>query len=194
MTSFNLNDYIKAPDIDNDSADTLPLWVSDASEKVKAAYTVAVTMEKNIRKKIDSGENLSAKNRKLVLAQIASAVSVDRSYLTERRTPNICRFVKETNEDLEKFWTRHNSKASGRSSVTKKSLTKDLMKYKRLYLFERDKNYSEAVSAMLESELYGKSTRMVQKCAELENRNEQLNKTISNLRSKLRLYEVKKVT
>lgn len=191
MTKFNIKNFTNPTE--ECSPISEPDWLHKATDKVRFAYNIATTKFNSISKNIDNGVDLSPKGRKLVLAQIALEVDVDRSYLTPRRTPDFCNLIKDYNADLENIWADKNRSKKKGSSSSKTELQKELAKYKRLYVSEREKNYSDQISKLLESELYGRGKRMAQKCADLEEDNKRLNETVSNLRSKLRGYTIKSV-
>ena len=191
MTKFNIKKFTKPTEECYPMLE--PDWLKGVTDKVRSAYYIANTMFDSIRKNINNDVDLSLNDRKLIVSQIALEVDFHRCNLTRRREPDFCNFIEECNADLENIWTDKNRGRKKGSSITKSELQKELSKYKKLYISEREKNYSDQITQLLESELYGPGKRMAQKCADLEEDNKNLYETISNLRSRLRSYTIKKI-
>lgn len=190
MTKFDLKNFTN-PKPAIDSKDTAPDWLNDASSKIKHGHSTALGMFDSIKNKIISGEHLNIKDRRLVLAKIAKKIGVDRSYLTKRRTPEFCNLILELNNELDSIWSKI---TPNKSKVNSKDYyQKELTKYKNLYNVERDKQYSEVITEMLNSELYSKSKRMSKMYSDLKVENLELHEKVSTLQSKLRSYIITKV-
>jgi hypothetical protein len=190
MTKFDLKNFTN-PKSAIDSKDTTPDWLNDASKKIKLGYSTALVMFDSIKNRIISGEHLNIKDRRLVLAKIAKGIGVDRSYLTKRRTPEFCNLILELNNELDSIWSKI---TPNKNKVNSKDYyQKELTKYKNLYNIERDKQYSEVITEMLNSELYSKSKRMSKMYSDLKVENLELHEKVSTLQSRLRSYIITKV-
>lgn len=191
MTKFNISNFKKSKTIESNDF-THPQWVTGSSSKVKDAYQVTLKMFDDLKSKIESGESVGIKERKLVPAQIAKEIDVDRSYLTPRRTQKLCSFIDELNQELNSLWKKQNPKKAQKPQ-SKTDLQKEITKYKKLYTEERDRNYSDAISELLASEFYGPNKRLRKKYHDLQVENVELNDKVSSLTSRLRSYTIKGV-
>lgn len=192
MNKFDLKNFA-APEQNENSATTKePIWVQSSSDTVKQAYDCSLKMFDEIKQNIESKIPLKVKDRKLVLATIAVKVNVDRSALTPRRTPMLCDFVKELNDELEDLWSKLNSKKITQTQ-TKDTLRKELSRYKRLYKMEQDKNYSDAITMMLKDELCVTNKNLIQKYTDMKVENEELKEKVSTLTARLRAYTIRGV-
>ncbi len=192
MSKFDLKKFQQQSLPKNEENHEQPDWVTNSSEKVKLAYQEAERTFEGIKIKMELGEDLNVKDSRLVLAKIANEIDVSRSYLTHRRTPELCKLVQKYNEQLDKLWQSHKPKAKGKS-LSKEELIKELSKTKRLLKEERDSNYSEAIIAGLESELHNSGKKLANKCADLSAEIEELRKINGAMKSRLRAYTIKSV-
>lgn len=196
MSQFDISNFTKpSPAPQGAQAKALtarePSWVAHATPKVKASYHAVLEVYDEITEKIKDKQKLPINERKIILAQIAKKIGVDRSYLTKRRTRELYDLVhKDLNIRLQRLWKKHSTTKSGRR-FSKSELEVKLTKTKRLLAEERDKNYSEAISKALRSELYGSQKKLADKCVKLQAENKELREKMENMRSQFRKDHIK---
>ncbi|MCF4174886.1 hypothetical protein [Vibrio sp. McD22-P3] len=190
MSKFDIGNFRT---ISKAEVEATPQWVIESSQTVQDAYAHVGKMYSRIKHRIQNEVgDIAINDRKIVLSRVAHAAGVDRSYITKRRTPLLCRHIDELNVQLELYFNKY-AKKKPKDSKSKRALAAELARYKKLYKDEVDKNYSQALTDALNSELSESSRRLVAKNQELIRDNQELQDKVSNLTNKLRTLSIKRI-
>ena len=115
MSKFQLDNFISKtenieksdpfPDfIESELKDNLIGWLSRATDKQSKSLNVVLEIYHEITSKIENKIDLKINERKIILSRVAEIAGVDKSNLTERRTPELCALVHELNIELQRLW------------------------------------------------------------------------------------------
>lgn len=190
MSRFSLTNFLaESQALNNDTV--IPSWVESSSVKAQLAYQEVLNEEQKILELIASGKTLSSKEKRIIPATIAKNIAVDRSYIVRRRLPELCSLIELKNEELESLYSAKHRNL--KSLDSKSSLARELAKFKRLLKEERDKNLSQIITEILKSGQFEESSRVAERCADLEAENKELLKANASLRSRLRIYTMKRI-
>lgn len=190
--SIDLSQFSKHISVTQDS---IPRWVSEGSSKIQQLYQEVQKERDIVLSKIkNEGGRLSIKDRKIVPSRLAKACSVDRSYLTSRRVPDLMSYIEQINDDLENAWAHRTNRISGLKSLSRKELESEVSNLKRLNQrllkdgLKRD--LERAIEALgLEDRL-----ELVAEADNLKKLLQEKNDIIANLRSQLREATLKSVS
>lgn len=178
--SFTLDSYAIPT-----SDEVKPDWVKSALTSL--LYDNVIKTFFKIQQSIECGENLSIKDRKIVLRRIAKASSVDPSALSERRHPQLIDFIKQKNLQLQELWLASSAEKyrSGRKKKKEeilsdcKAMAVEIQRLTSLSL-------SEALQAVINSQLTETHRNLVLLIETLKSENQELKERNSALSEQLR--------
>ena len=187
---FSLDDFKKtknSPELDS-SEEKLPYWVDPEKPKIISLYNGVLIEFKRVKKLIESGINISPKQRKIVNLEVCKHADVVKSYLRADRqdTKRILEFIVEKNELLQELWSKKNSlKRSSGSKLLRSELEiqNKLLKQENAKLLEW--NAKEYFQQWVDSFLINDSKRMVAKIEDLQSQVDQLNEENIKLKAEI---------
>lgn len=201
MSKFQLDNFISKtgnveksdtfPDfIESELKDNLIGWLSRATDKQSKSLNVVLETYHEIISKIEKKIDLKINERKIILSRVAEIAGVDKSNLTERRTPELCALVHELNIEIQRLW-KLTSRKSKTTQLTKKELAQELTRVKRELANERDKNIGKILTAFLNNSIYSEKKTLADKNAQLENEVIELQKQNAQLKVLLKSHNLK---
>ncbi len=201
MSKFQLDNFISKtenieksdpfPDfIDRELKDNLIGWLSRATDKQSKSLNVVLEIYHEITSKIEKKIDLKINERKIILSRVAEIARVDKSNLTERRTPELCALVHELNIELQRLW-KLTSRKSKTTQLTKKELAQELTRVKRELDNERDKNIGKILTDLLNNSIYSEKKTLADKNAQLEDEVIELQKQNAQLKVLLKSHNLK---
>lgn len=201
MSKFQLDNFISKtenieksdpfPDfIDSELKDNLIGWLSRATDKQSKSLNVVLETYHEITSKIEKKIDLKINERKIILSRVAEIAGVDKSNLTDRRTPELCALVHELNIELQRLW-KLTSRKSKTTQLTKKELAQELTRVKRELDNERDKNIGKILTDLLNNSIYSEKKTLADKNAQLENEVIELQKQNAQLKVLLKSHNLK---
>lgn len=201
MSKFQLDNFISKtgnveksdtfPDfIESELKDNLIGWLSRATDKQSKSLNVVLETYHEIISKIEKKIDLKINERKIILSRVAEIAGVDKSNLTERRTPELCALVHELNIEIQRLW-KLTSRKSKTTQLTKKELAQELTRVKRELANERDKNIGKILTALLNNSIYSEKKTLADKNAQLENEVIELQKQNAQLKVLLKSHNLK---
>ena len=201
MSKFQLDNFISKtenieksdpfPDfIDRELKDNLIGWLSRATDKQSKSLNVVLEIYHEITSKIENKIDLKINERKIILSRVAEIAGVDKSNLTERRTPELCALVHELNIELQRLW-KLTSRKSKTTQLTKKELAQELTRVKRELDNERDKNIGKILTDLLNNSIYSEKKTLADKNAQLEDEVIELQKQNAQLKVLLKSHNLK---
>lgn len=201
MSKFQLDNFISKtgnveksdpfPDfIESELKDNLIGWLSSATDKQSKSLNVVLETYHEIISKIEKKIDLKINERKIILSRVAEIARVDKSNLTERRTPELCALVRELNIELQRLW-KLTSRKSKTTQLTKNELAQELTRVKRELANERDKNIGKILTALLNNSIYSEKKTLADKNAQLENEVIELQKQNAQLKVLLKSHNLK---
>jgi hypothetical protein len=163
----------------------IPSWAKLSSTKL--LYENVVKNFNKIYQAIQAGENLSIKDRKIVLRRIAIQSNFDPSSLSKRRQPQLFDFINKHNLLLQELWDASLSRKyrSGRKKKKEEVINdnrKMAIELKRVTSLE----ISHALTEMIKSELTEAHQKLVANIEELKFENDVLREQNSALNTQLR--------
>lgn len=191
-TKFDLNtfklDKAKSA-VENDKT---PGWVENGSEMTKVLYRSALQVRLDIIEKINAGVKLSVTDRRIVNKRLADMNGVDPSTITERRQSDLIEYIRNVNKELAELWSNKNKKkCRGVKALSKVELEKELVLLRKENKALEQKFCKESIEHALEQVFLQSQLELSQKITDLNQILEEKNETISQLRSKLRKYQIK---
>lgn len=78
-----------------------PAWLADQNDTIRHLFSIVLEQALAIRNKIEDGEDLGARSRRLSLRKLSESVGKNTTYLNGRDYPEFTAFVESTNSDLE---------------------------------------------------------------------------------------------
>jgi hypothetical protein len=201
MSKFQLDNFISKtenieksdpfPDfIESELKDNLIGWLSRATDKQSKSLNVVLEIYHEITSKIEKKIDLKINERKIILSRVAEIAGVNKSNLTERRTPELCDLVRELNIELQRLW-KLKSRKSKTTQLTKKELAQELTRVKRELANERDKNIGKILTDLLNNSIYSEKKTLADKNAQLENEVIELQKQNAQLKVLLKSHNLK---
>ncbi|WP_375276549.1 hypothetical protein [Alteromonas australica] len=201
MSKFQLDNFISKtenieksdpfPDfIESELKDNLIGWLSRATDKQSKSLNVVLEIYHEITSKIENKIDLKINERKIILSRVAEIAGVDKSNLTERRTPELCALVHELNIELQRLW-KLTSRKSKTTQLTKKELAQELTRVKRELANEKDKNIGKILTDLLNNSIYSEKKTLADKNAQLENEVIELQKQNAQLKVLLKSHNLK---
>ena len=201
MSKFQLDNFISKtenieksdpfPDfIESELKDNLIGWLSRATDKQSKSLNVVLEIYHEITSKIENKIDLKINERKIILSRVAEIAGVDKSNLTERRTPELCDLVHELNIELQRLW-KLTSRKSKTTQLTKKELAQELTRVKRELANEKDKNIGKILTDLLNNSIYSEKKTLADKNAQLENEVIELQKQNAQLKVLLKSHNLK---
>ncbi|CAM3102303.1 hypothetical protein PAT01_22480 [Pseudoalteromonas atlantica] len=201
MSKFQLDNFISKtgnveksdpfPDfIESELKDNLISWLSSATDKQSKSLNVVLETYHEIISKIEKKIDLKINERKIILSRVAEIARVDKSNLTERRTPELCALVRELNIEIQRLW-KLTSRKSKTTQLTKNELAQELTRVKRELANERDKNIGKILTALLNNSIYSEKKTLADKNAQLENEVIELQKQNAQLKVLLKSHNLK---
>ncbi|MCK8120932.1 hypothetical protein [Pseudoalteromonas sp. 2CM32C] len=201
MSKFQLDNFISKtgnveksdpfPDfIESELKDNLIGWLSSATDKQSKSLNVVLETYHEIISKIEKKIDLKINERKIILSRVAEIARVDKSNLTERRTPELCALVRELNIEIQRLW-KLTSRKSKTTQLTKNELAQELTRVKRELANERDKNIGKILTALLNNSIYSEKKTLADKNAQLENEVIELQKQNAQLKVLLKSHNLK---
>lgn len=201
MSKFQLDNFISKtenieksdpfPDfIESELKDNLIGWLSRATDKQSKSLNVVLEIYHEITSKIEKKTDLKINERKIILSRVAEIAGVNKSNLTERRTPELCDLVRELNIELQRLW-KLKSRKSKTTQLTKKELAQELTRVKRELANERDKNIGKILTDLLNNSIYSEKKTLADKNAQLENEVIELQKQNAQLKVLLKSHNLK---
>ena len=201
MSKFQLDNFISKtenieksdpfPDfIESELKNNLIGWLSRATDKQSKSLNVVLETYHEIKSKIENKIDLKINERKIILSRVAEIARVDKSNLTERRTPELCALVHELNIELQRLW-KLTSRKSKTTQLTKKELAQELTRVKRELDNERDKNIGKILTDLLNNSIYSEKKTLADKNAQLENEVIELQKQNAQLKVLLKSHNLK---
>jgi len=138
----------------NKTSEKLPSWVTDGTDVTRKLYESTQRAFVEIKRRLESADDLAIKERRLVGRVIAKDADVDHSNLRVDRQPRLMDFINELNQELDRIWLKYKSvKSDSGAKLTKKELEKENVYLKRELELARRANQSDALMVVLESEL-----------------------------------------
>lgn len=201
MSKFQLDNFISKtenveksdtfPDfIESELKDNLIGWLSRATDKQSKSLNVVLETYHEIISKIEKKIDLKINERKIILSRVAEIARVDKSNLTERRTPELCALVRELNIEIQRLW-KLTPRKSKTTQLTKNELAQELTRVKRELANERDKNIGKILTALLNNSIYSEKKTLADKNAQLENEVIELQKQNAQLKVLLKSHNLK---
>lgn len=201
MSKFQLDNFISKtenveksdtfPDfIESELKDNLIGWLSRATDKQSKSLNVVLETYHEIISKIEKKIDLKINERKIILSRVAEIARVDKSNLTERRTPELCALVRELNIEIQRLW-KLTARKSKTTQLTKNELAQELTRVKRELANERDKNIGKILTALLNNSIYSEKKTLADKNAQLENEVIELQKQNAQLKVLLKSHNLK---
>ena len=201
MSKFQLDNFISKtgnveksdtfPDfIESELKDNLIGWLSRATDKQSKSLNVVLETYHEIISKIEKKIDLKINERKIILSRVAEIARVDKSNLTERRTPELCALVRELNIEIQRLW-KLTSRKSKTTQLTKNELAQELTRVKRELANERDKNIGKILTALLNNSIYSEKKTLADKNVQLENEVIELQKQNAQLKVLLKSHNLK---
>ena len=201
MSKFQLDNFISKtgnveksdtfPDfIESELKDNLIGWLSRATDKQSKSLNVVFETYHEIISKIEKKIDLKINERKIILSRVAEIARVDKSNLTERRTPELCALVRELNIEIQRLW-KLTSRKSKTTQLTKNELAQELTRVKRELANERDKNIGKILTALLNNSIYSEKKTLADKNVQLENEVIELQKQNAQLKVLLKSHNLK---
>lgn len=86
-----------------------PQWLDSQNETIKEVFSLALGASEDIRSKIQAGEELSPRSRKLSLRKLSDAVGKSPTYLNSRDYPLLIEHINKINEAIESLYCEQNS-------------------------------------------------------------------------------------
>lgn len=184
---FNIDNFIVSSYQELSTSDNRnkPEWLSGKSDLIKKIYDEVILEEYKIIGKINKGEVVSIKDRSITKSKIAKLCGVDRSYISNRRMPEIVKLIDARQDYINYIWKSKSSK-KGVRDLSKKNLMSEVVRLKRELREEKDRNYSDIFTKILNSDMSNDHVRLVKQISELKCRNNEYLETISRLRLQLR--------
>lgn len=119
MSKFSLEKYKKAP-----SKILIPAWAKSKPLQEKL-YTVANEIISEIEAKFINPKQASAlkpTQRRVVLAQIAKRLGIDRTNIRRDRMPELIKYIGQENSRLDRAWNNISTKANQGRNLSKPEL------------------------------------------------------------------------
>jgi hypothetical protein len=185
MGKFDLSNFEKVQELsDTGDEGDLPSYYFKLSDNGKKLFHKILEKSKDVETAIKNDSSLPVNKRRIIASQVASEVGVSRSALQKRRHPELVALLNEENKRLERLW-----KVYGQNSTLKqksrKELLREISRLKKQIAYEKDKNYSQAITVALKSELSTRQKSLATKVAQLEAENDELTKANEKLKAKL---------
>ncbi|MDR6927849.1 hypothetical protein [Pseudomonas sp. BE134] len=162
-----------------------PEWVT--SDTKRNLYQAVCTAYEHIKSEIETGKNLSLKQRKIVARNIAKEGNVHDSLLNKRRQPEIHELIFQQNIALENLWNSH----AARRYKTGRKLTKNqILNESRTQAQEIERlsnlRIAEALSVAIENHMVDSHKTLIVTIEHLEAENADLQLRNSELSKQLR--------
>jgi hypothetical protein len=164
-----------------------PEWAN--SETKRALYKHVCAEFERIKGRMESGEDLAIKERKIVARTIAKESRVHDSLLNKRRQPEIHELITQNNIELDKLWSHLEATKYKTSKKPSKAKIEDELRQARVEI-DRLTNLrlSEALTSAIELQMTGSQRGLVATVehlkAEVERlqvRNGELSKQLRNM-------------
>lgn len=164
-----------------------PEWAS--TETKRALYTHVCAEFERIKCRMESGEDLAIKERKIVARTIAKEIGVHDSLLNKRRQPEINELITQNNMELDKLWNHLEATKYKTSKKPSKAKIEDELRAARAEI-DRLTNLrlSEALTSAIELQMTDSQRVLVAtvehlkaEVERLQTRNGELSKQLRNM-------------
>lgn len=172
-------------------ADTEPNWVVTGTAATRDLYVSTKAEFLRIKELIANAIDNNDKKHRLVLAKIATMANKSRSLINSRRQPDLCRWIKELNVELESLAETVPVNMPVGTKTSKRKLEKELSKLKREIKMLVTQERRDIVEAFFSSNLLQDRDSLARENNQLKLVNEQLQDKVSRLQNNLNEYHVK---
>lgn len=184
MRRFSLDKHIKKETI------KLPSWAEGAVRKLYIAVTERVKEIENLLNECDGDtiDKLKIKQRKIVPAQIADNLGVDRSNFREDRVGKLTEFIEKENRRLAQLWNNRRNSLGGGKKLSRDEIEELLKQKDKKIEALKQKNLHDYFDRAVESEVLHTQKDMSEKYIDIkreyqmeQNKNSELTKKIQAL-------------
>ncbi|WOC25035.1 hypothetical protein LY624_10465 [Pseudoalteromonas sp. N1230-9] len=158
-----------------------PEWITNATVLQRRLYLEAKKQFEAKKAEILAGKASDGKCRKIVASQVALAAGCDKSNISERKNPDLHKWIKDRTEELialaqEKLRSRASRKKTAEEVRKENALIRhQIMEY-------RNHDYAKIAEALLSSTLTESHKNISAELAELRRENQTLQNQVAELR------------
>jgi hypothetical protein len=189
---FSLDSFKKSKS--DAKAEPLPEWVQNGPSNNLLLYNAVVSEYESVVSKINNNDDVSIKERKIIISIIAKKVGVDKSLISKRRKPELVEYIDSLNSELEILWDKKaRRKPKSGKKLTKTELITENSRLKNEIVTLKNTKMIEYLETAIEHELLIDSRRNAEELVKLKKLYEESLETIENLRSELRKISMRRV-
>jgi len=169
-----------------------PAWLSTQNETIKQLFRIALNEELAIREKIEAGEDIGTRSRKISLRKLSEAVGKNSTYLNSRDYPEFSLHIENINSALENEYAKrdYSTKPPKTNDSTIDAMSRaellDLAKAQRDELNQlKDLTYTNQLMHLMDSGLFDNQKRNSIRIKDYQNTINSLQADISITRSRM---------